>query len=288
MEEIKIVSINDPLYPYGLKKIPSPPKLLYVRGNIGNAKEKCLAVVGARRCSNYGKQAASEIVRSLAQSGFTIISGLARGIDGIAHWAALEGGGKTIAVLGSGIDDQSIYPRENLLLAKKILEKDGAIISEYPPGSPISPYNFPKRNRIIAGLSLGTFVVEAKEKSGALITARCANQQKKKIFALPGPFYSLNSRGAHKLIQQGAKLVIDANDILTEFNLPPQLKFNIQKGETKLENTILKIVAKKALHIDNIIQEVRINAAAVSGALTVLEMKNQVKNLGGNVYIMVK
>ncbi len=227
MEEVKIVALEDKGYPELLKKIPGPPRKLYFKGEL-LPKENCFAIVGTRLCSNYGKQMALEIGRELATAGLTIVSGLAVGIDTHAHLGAMErptynalfsNAGRTIAVLGTGLDEKSIYPQSNLKLAKRILQTKGCLISEYPPGTHGTKFTFPERNRIISGMSLGVLVVEAKLKSGALITANWAKRQGKKIFAVPGPVHSLNSKGCHYLIKKGAVLVEGARDILKELNL---------------------------------------------------------------------
>ncbi|MDI6591937.1 MAG: DNA-processing protein DprA [Patescibacteria group bacterium] len=284
-EEIKIINIEDKNYPKLLKEIKNPPKVLYVRGEI-KSDENCFAVVGTRMCSAYGKQVALEIAGDLAEAGLTIVSGLAPGIDTFCHQAALEREKRTIAVLGTGLDEKSIYPRENLNLVKKILEKGGALISEYPPGTRGTQFTFPQRNRIISGISLGVLVVEAKERSGALITAEWARKQNRKVFAIPGPIHSLNSKGCHYLIKKGAKLVENANDILEELNLPPLSKKTVVGGETPEENLILDALKEEALHIEKIIEKTNLPAAKVAGTLAILEIKGKVRNLRGNIYAL--
>jgi len=296
MEKIKEISINNSLYPKLLKKIPDPPKILYIRGkilpspphqNFGvGASEDCFAIVGTRMCSSYGKQVALEIAGDLAEAGLTIVSGLAPGIDTFCHQATLERKKRTIAVLGTGLDEKSIYPQSNLKLAEKIVESNGCLISEYPSGTSGSRFTFPKRNRIIAGLSLGVLVIEAKQKSGALITANWAKKQNRKIFAVPGPIYSSNSRGCHCLIRQGAKLVETANDILKELNL--SLKITrpaiLAAGETPEENSILDALKEEGLYIDKIIEKTKLPTAKVVSTLAVLEIKGKIRNLGNNIY----
>ena len=218
MEEIKTININNKEYPELLKKIPTPPKTLYFKGEIF-PKETCFAIVGTRRFSSYGKQVALEISEHLAGAGLTLVSGLAPGIDTFVHQAVTGQGKRTIAVLGTGLDKKAIYPRSNLRLAEKILQSKGALISEYSPETPGSKFTFPQRNRIISGLCLGVLVIEAKQRNGALITAQYAKLQKRKIFVIPGSIYSSNSKGCHYLIKKGAKLVESANDILKELNL---------------------------------------------------------------------
>ncbi|MFH1036814.1 MAG: DNA-processing protein DprA, partial [Patescibacteria group bacterium] len=220
VEEIIKISIEDKNYPKILRKIKNPPKILYCRGNLPQDESKNFAIVGTRRYSNYGKQVALGISGDLAETGLTIISGLAPGIDTFAHTAAVERKKKTIAVLGTGLDKETIYPQSNLKLAEKIIETGGCLISEYPEGTRGTNFTFPQRNRIVSGLSLGVLVVEAKEKSGSLITAEFARKQGKKVFAIPGPVDSPNSKGTNHLIKTGAVLVENADDILRELKLP--------------------------------------------------------------------
>jgi len=290
-EKIKIVKLEDKEYPLLLKKIANPPKILYIKGELLK-KEKCFAIVGTRRSSNYGKEIAFSIAKDLSEAGLTIVSGMARGIDTFAHKGALDvlrAGGRTIAVLGTGIDEKSLYPKENLKLSRKILENGGCLISEYPPGTHGLKSNFPERNRIIAGLSLGVLVVEAKFGSGALITANWAKIQGKKIFALPGSIHFPNSQGCHFLIKQGAKLAENANDILKEFNLPCLTSGVKQvKGKTLEEQLILEVLKQENLHIDKIIEKTKLSPQVVSSILTLMEIENKVKNLGGNVYIITR
>ena len=286
MSEIKTISVKDKNYPKLLKEIKNPPEVLYTRGEL-KPDEKCFGVVGTRMFSSYGKQVALEIAGDLAEAGLTIVSGLAPGIDTFAHTATVERRKRTIAVLGTGIDERSIYPQSNLNLARKILETGGALISEYPPGTRGTQFTFPQRNRIISGLSLGVLVVEAKEKSGALITAEWAKKQQRLVFAIPGPIHSLNSKGCHYLIKhEVAKLIENANDILKELNLPAGRQV-YQKGiigETLEENLILKALEEEALYVDKIIEKTRLPAATVASTLSILEIKGKVRNLGNNVY----
>lgn len=284
MDEIKKVFIKDKNYPELLKKLKDGPKTLYYRGKV-LAKENCFAIVGTRLCSSYGKEVVFEIAGELAEAGLTIVSGLAPGIDTFAHQATIERNKRTIAVLGTGLDKESIYPRSNLKLAEKILETGGCLISEYPPGTPGSKFTFPNRNRIISGLSLGVLVVEAKEKSGALITANWARKQGRKIFAIPGPIHSLNSKGCHYLIKRGTKLVENTNDILKELNLPCSSPGDEQiKGKTLEENLILGVLKEGALDIEKIIERTKLNVSIVASTLAILEIKGKVRNLGGNIY----
>ena len=286
MNSIKTININDKNYPKLLKKIKGAPKTLYFKGKIEN-NEFCLAIIGTRRFSFYGKQTALEISGDLAESGIIIVSGLAPGIDTFAHTAAIEHKKRTVAVLGTSLDEKSIYPKENIPLARKIVELGGLLISEYPPGTRGTRFTFPQRNRIISGLSLGTLVIEAKEKSGSLITANYAFSQKRKVFAIPGPIYSLNSRGTNLLIKQGAKLVENVNDILEELKLPKTANSaKTIEGENKEENLILEELKEEALYIDKIIKRTKLPVAKTVGVLAILEIKGKVRNLGGNIYVL--
>jgi len=299
-DKIKTVRLEDKNYPRLLKKIKDPPKILYYRGELlpseepklmpGLSEERGFAVVGTRRFSSYGKEIASEIADSLSEAGLTIVSGLAPGIDTFSHQAVVNKGRRTIAVLGTGVDEGSIYPKSNLKLAGRIIETGGCLISEYPPGTRGSRFTFPKRNRIISGLSIGVLIVEAKEKSGALITANWARSQKRLIFAVPGSIYSLNSKGCHYLIKKGAKLVESANDILKELNLG-LLKpgFNrTEIGESREENLILGALREEALYIDKIIEKTNLSAAKTAATLSILELKGKIRNLGANIYAIKK
>jgi len=218
-EGIGLITINDKAYPELLKEIYVPPSLLYIRGNLKSSDRISLGVVGTRQLSTYGHRITPLITADLVRAGLTIISGLAKGIDTLAHKAALKANGRTIAVLGSGLDKKSIYPQVNQHLSEIISQK-GALLSEFPIDTKPFAQNFPQRNRIVAGLSLGVLVIEAPKKSGALITARNALEQNRDVFAIPGSVFSHNSFGPNNLIKLGAKLVNQASDILDELNLP--------------------------------------------------------------------
>ena len=299
MEEIQEISINDENYPKSLKEIKDAPKVLYYIGILPKPDEKNFAVVGTRRFSPYGKQVALEIAGDLAEAGLTIISGMAPGIDTLAHQATLERKGRTIAVLGTGLDEKSIYPKENIKLAREIIETGGCLISEYPPGTSGANFTFPQRNRIVSGLSLGVLIVEAKPPlpnfgvgvnkksgSGAVLTALHAFEQKRKVFAVPGPIHSSNSKGCHYLIKKGAKLAESASDILKELNLTCVTSGFTHRagGENEQENLILNTLKEEALYIDKIIERTKLSAANVAGTLAILEIKGKVRNLGGSIY----
>lgn len=283
MEEIKTVTIQDENYPPLLKKIENPPKTLYFRGNLPK-EEICFAVIGTRKSSNYGKEIAWQMTKDLAENGLIIVSGFAPGIDTIAHKAVVEIKKRTIAVLGTGLDEKVIYPKSNLKLMEKILENGGCLISELPPKTPGAKYTFPQRNRIISGLSLGVLVVEAREKSGAIITAEYAFSQKRKVFAIPGSIFSQTSRGCHYLLKKGAKLVESTEDILRELGIEKKVKEKLIEGESIEESLILEVLKEGASDTEKIIETTKLPAAKVASTLAILEIKGKVKNLGGNIY----
>lgn len=286
-KNIHVVRFEEKNYPEPLKHISNPPRTIYYRGDLNFNEKLAIAVVGTRRCSNYGKQATMEFVNRLSEAGFTVISGLAKGIDSIAHKTALENKAKTIAVLGSGIDEKSFYPKENINLMEKIVESGGAIISEYPSGTKPEKYHFPERNRIIAGLSQAILVIEAKEKSGALITANCGFSQKKTVFSVPGSIYNKNSLGCHDLIKKGAEIAHSPEIILNHFGISLANKKNIA-GKTKEEAVIINLLKNGSLHIDKIIQASKISAPKIISSLTELEFEGKIKNLGGNFFSLNK
>ena len=284
MDEIQSITIEDKDYPESLKKIPDAPKVLYYRGNFV-AEESRFSIVGTRRPSPYGQQATLQIVGQLAQAGLTIVSGMAPGIDTFSHRTCVENKKRTIAILGTGLDEKSIYPQQNLELAKKIIENGGCLISELPPGTHGSKFTFPRRNRIISGLSLGVLIVEAKEKSGSLITAEYAKIHRKKIFAVPGPIFSSNSKGPNNLIKSGAKLVENASDVLEELGIE---SFDFTRDKLSAENLeeklILTALKEESLYIDAIIEKTKLNAPVVASTLALMEISGTIRNLGGNVY----
>jgi len=287
VENIRKITLQDKNYPAILKEIHNPPKELYIKGEIINQDKVAIGVVGTRKYTQYGKQACLDIAGKLARLGITIVSGLAKGIDTWAHQAALEQGGRTIAVLGSGLDKKSFYPSSNYSLSEKICQQ-GAMISEYPPGTRGTQFTFPQRNRIISGLSLGVVVIEAPEESGALITATLALEQNREVFAIPGSIYEKNTQGTNQLIKMGAKLVTDVEDILDELNLSHLL--TIEKKKIKPENNeeeiILSILSAQPIHIDEIIKNSELPASTVNSVLMILELKKAVRNLGRGNYIL--
>ena len=286
-DKIEVIKKSSRDYPKILKEIHNPPKQLYVRGNLPKDHNLNFAIVGTRAASDYGRTLAFKIAKELAELGFNIVSGLALGIDTQAHLGALEGKGGTTAVMGSAIDDNSIYPSENLNLVKKIISLGGAVISEYEPGTKSEIWFFPERNRIISGLSRGVLVVEAPEKSGALITARLALEQNREVFAIPGSIFSKNSFGANNLIKSGAKVVTSVDDILEELNLTDLKTEKETKEEENLteeEKIILNIIEKEPIHIDKICKISKMAAGQVLSIVSVIEIKGIIKNIGGGKF----
>jgi len=287
-DKIEIIKKSSRDYPKILKEIHNAPKQLYVRGSLPKDHNLNFAIVGTRAASDYGRTLAFKIAKELAELGFNIVSGLALGIDTQAHLGALEGKGKTTAVMGSAIDDNSIYPSENLNLVKKIISSGGAVISEYEPGTKSEIWFFPERNRIISGLSRGVLVVEAPEKSGALITARAALEQNREVFAIPGSIFSKNSYGTNNLIKSGAKMVTTVDDILEELNLTDlKTEKGIKEEEnlTEEEKIILKIIEKEPIHTDKICKISKMAAGQVLSIVSVLEIKGIIKNIGGSKFV---
>lgn len=280
---IGFVTIYDKNYPGLLKENSDCPFVLFVRGNIEILKEASLAIVGSRKYSNYGKRFAYKMAKECAEAGLVIVSGLALGIDSIAQQAAIDCDGKTIGVLGCGLD--KIYPTSNIALARAIIEKGGAIISEFPLGTAPFKQNFPARNRIIAGLSAGTFVVEAARSSGSLITAAFALEYNRNVYALPGPVDSEGSSGANLLIQQGAKLVMESGDILSDYSIfQKKARAKSIELETEEEKGVYEILKGGELCVDEIVRASNINVLVVNATLTLLEIKGMIENIGGGRY----
>ncbi|MGI5880126.1 MAG: DNA-processing protein DprA [Syntrophomonadaceae bacterium] len=286
----EVLCIEDEEYPLLLQAIPNPPYLLYYRGEINILNQFCLAIVGARAATIYGRNSALKLAEELAAQGIAITSGLARGIDTEAHRGALNVGGKTIAVLGSGLN--VIYPRENTKLFNEISES-GIVISEFPMDTPPEPGNFPMRNRIISGLSRGVVVVEAREKSGALITTDFALEQGRDVFALPGPVTSRTSIGPNRLIQQGAKLIITVQDIIDDYcwegftrpSDPVQQEILFASGQ---EDSILQWINYEGTHIDEILQLSGFNIGEVSTQLLKYELQGIIASIPGNYYVKLR
>lgn len=287
-ENIKIVTPENPAYPPLLKEIYDLPALLYVKGTLPDDNDKFpLAVVGSRKVSPYGRQAIEEIVGILTRQGLVIISGLALGADACAHAVTLKNGGRTIAVLGNGLDD--LYPHTNRRLGEQILANGGAIISEFPLGTLPLRQNFPMRNRIISGLALGTLVVEAAIDSGSLITAKLALDQNREVFSLPGSIFSPLCAGTNNLLKMGAQVVTSAEDILNALNLDNAKKLLEDRpiqAETPEEAAILKALTREPKYIDNIAKETSLAASSTLSTLTLMEVRGKVKNMGGMMYVL--
>ncbi|OGL58802.1 DNA protecting protein DprA [Candidatus Uhrbacteria bacterium RIFCSPLOWO2_12_FULL_46_10] len=284
---IEVIMFGDPAYPPLLAQIYDAPVLFFYRGQLPRANELLIAIVGTRSVSRYGQAATVTLTRELATDGLGIVSGLARGIDAIAHESTLEVGGKTIGVLGTGLADTDIYPREHIKLARKIIECGGCLISEYPPGIGPEKHHFPERNRIIAGLTLGTLVVEAPATSGALITAKLALEYDREVMAVPGNIFEKNSAGTNDLIKLGAKVVTGAADVKEALQIKTIIheRIALRPDMTAEEKIVLNFLSQNPLHIDNIQGEAKINSAVLGSTLTLLELKGAVKDVGGKYYI---
>lgn len=285
---IKVLTIQDSDYPRRLKEINQPPPVLYVKGSVNVEDDWAVAIVGTRRVTPYGRQVATEIAQFLAQNGVTVVSGLARGVDAIAHQSALRAGGRTIAVLGSGVD--VIYPPEHSNLAGEICTQ-GAILSDYAVGTKPDGINFPPRNRIISGLSLATIVVEAGETSGALITAEFAVEQGKEVFAVPGSILTPQSEGTNRLIEQGARPLLKMAEILEVLKLEQipekqnnRKQFPLNATETKL----LQSLSQDPVHVDEVSRTSGLPISEVSATLTMLELKGMVSQVGGMKYVAIR
>lgn len=290
VQHIRIVLESDPDYPTLLKEIPDPPYFLYIRGTLPHSNTPLLAVVGSRRFTSYGRQACESLVRDLSRAGIGIVSGLAFGIDKIAHETTLKENGYTLAVLGSGIDNDGISPHTHQDLGKEIL-KSGALVSEFPPGSPASPKNFPLRNRIVAGMTVGTLVIEAAEKSGSLITARLALEYDRDVYAVPGSIFSSLAMGTNGLIKKGAVPVTHAQDILQ--TIAPVIQETAKEANptlgnlTSLEEAVIKLLSYESLHIDELAKQTQSSIAELSSTLMMLEIKRYTKHIGNQQYILI-
>ena len=290
---LRIITLEDKDYPENLKNIPDPPLVLYIKGELKEEDKFAIAIVGSRRASFYGLSIAEKFAFELAERGFTVISGMARGIDTYAHRGALKAEGRTIAIMGSGFE--YIYPRENERLAKEIFQA-GAVISEFPIQTLPLKQNFPRRNRVISGLSLGVLVVEAAKNSGALITADFALEQGREVFALPGKIDSSTSFGTNELIKQGAKLVSCADDILEEFIVSVR---RTQKEETEIKNDerlnpalpkederrLYDLISGQSMQLDELVEKTNLDIPRISGILLRLQMKKLIKQLPGKQFV---
>ena len=285
---IHVLTWKDEAYPQRLKEIEQPPPVLYLRGELIPEDDWAVAIVGSRRVTPYGRQVTEEIASFLAASGVTVVSGLARGVDALAHNSALKAGGRTLAVLGSGVD--RIYPPENRALAEHIYAR-GAVLSDYAPGTAPEASNFPPRNRIISGLSMAVVVVEAGETSGALITAEFAAEQGREVFAVPGNILAPQSKGTNKLIQQGALPLLSVNDIMQTLNLT---RVGQHKAARKVlpaddvEAKLLDALGEEPLHVDEIRNQTDLPVEKVSATLVMMELKGMVRQVGNMHYVAVR
>ncbi|MEW6079027.1 MAG: DNA-processing protein DprA [Thermodesulfobacteriota bacterium] len=294
---ITVVTMTDPAYPRLLRDLPDPPPYLYVLGRL-EPDAACISIVGSRNPTGYGKSMARQLARDLAGHGLTVVSGMARGIDTAAHQGALDGGGKTCAVLGSGV--ASIYPRENRPLSEKIAA-GGAVVSELPVFAKPQTYHFPMRNRIISGMSVGTIVVEAARKSGSLITARLAAEQGREVFAVPGSIQSFKSAGTHGLLKQGARLIENAADVLADISHmiaihPPALpadgtatggpRTNSSDCLDSDERLVLRTLECYPVHIDEIVRKTGLDPGKTAGVLLRLELKGRVRQEPGKYFLL--
>lgn len=282
---IEVLTWEDPAYPAGLREIDGSPPVLYVRGQITSQDEWAVAIVGTRRASSYGREVAQVLATELARNGVTIVSGLALGIDTIAHRAAVDAAGRTLAVLGSGVDQ--IYPPQNRGLAAAIAAQ-GALISDYPLGTRPEASNFPPRNRIISGLSRGVIIVEAGERSGALLTAQFAADQGRELFAVPGSILHPGSLGCNQLIQQGATPLLSVDDVLEQLNLT---RISERMGARQAvaaapeEQQLLALLAGQPCHIDDLARQAAMSPAQVGSLLAIMELKGFVRQVGGMQYV---
>ncbi len=282
MEIKKIKSEN---YPYLLKQIPSPPKEFYIKGSMPSEELNYLAVVGTRRFSNYGKDVCEKLIAGLAGYNFVIVSGLALGIDAIAHAAALRAGIPTIAVPGSGLSDNVLHPRSHLKLSKEIVEAGGCLLSEFPPDYPAGLHTFPQRNRIIAGLTTATLVIEAPEKSGALITSKFALDFNRDVMAVPGSIFNENSKGTNGLIKRGAIPITCVDDILDAFDIAREgenLKLNFSDNLSDLEKEII-IALNEPMPKDSLIRKIGKPATLINPALTMMQINGLIQESGAEI-----
>lgn len=285
---IQVLTWEDEAYPRRLKEIDQPPPVLYLRGNLLPEDEWAVAIVGTRGITAYGRQVTAEIASVLARRGVTVISGLARGVDAEAHKATLNAGGRTLAVLGSGVDQ--IYPPEHRQLANQIIAS-GALMSDYAPGTPPDGVNFPPRNRIISGLSMAVIVIEAGERSGALITAEFAADQGREVFAVPGNINAPKSVGCNRLIHQGARPLLTPEDVLESLDLASFQQQRVARAvlpKDEVEARLLSVLTREPMHVDDIRARVDMPIEKVSATLALMELKGMVRQLGGMNFVAIR
>jgi len=287
-ENISVVTRDEPEYPKLLKEIYAPPPVLYYRGDLASLQKNTLAVVGTRRMTNYGRLAIERLLPEIVTNNFTIVSGLALGIDAEAHLETLKNSGTTIAVLGSSLEKHNIYPATNRYLSEQIIQKGGLLLSEYPLGTIAMKHNFPARNRLISGLSLGTLVIEAGEISGAIITAMYALEQNREVLAVPGNIHQASSAGTNKLIKDGARVITSAADVLEALNIHAIKKQQTLTSDplSPEEATIVKLLQNGPKTFDQLVRESGTNAATMNATIAMLELQGKLKNIGSQQYIL--
>lgn len=284
---ITFLTIEDEAYPENLRNIPDPPVFLFARGDLSLLSQPSIALVGTRGMSSYGKRVVQALVPDLVSAGLTTVSGLALGIDAEVAKETMRAGGKTVAVLGHGL--QSIYPRKNVKIAEEIIHNDGLLLTEYPLGVTPDTFTFPARNRIIAGLTLGTVVIEAASQSGSLITASLALEYGREVFAVPGQIFDANFSGTHEIIGKGgAKLIQNAEDILRELGMrvPEGEKVSCYRAQTPDEKTLLASLSPLPQSVDDLIEKSELSASVVNATLTLMELKGGAKNLGSGMWVL--
>jgi DNA processing protein len=285
---ITVLTWDDAAYPQRLRIIEQPPPVIYVRGELLPEDDWAVAIVGTRRVTPYGRQITEEVAAVLARNGISVVSGLARGVDAVAHQVAVKNGGRTLAVLGCGVD--RIYPPEHRALADQMMTC-GAILSDYAPGTPPDSANFPPRNRIISGLSMAVVVIEAGETSGALITAEFAAEQGREVFSVPGSIFAPQSKGTNRLIQNGARPMLDARDVLDVLNLARMPQQRVARASLPPEPTeamILQALGDEPVHVDELRARTGLPVEKVSATLVMMELKGQARHVGGMQYVAVR
>ncbi len=288
---IGLLTYEDEAYPRLLREIHDPPRLLYYRGKLGDGEELCIGVVGTRKISTYGHSVALPLIQPLVENHITIVSGLAYGVDALAHRITLDHGGRTVAILGGGLNDEVLYPRDHVMLANEIIDHGGLLLSEYPPGRASLRQHFVVRNRIIAGMSRGVLIIECDLKSGALITAEAANRENRFVWAVPGPIYASNCQGTNGLLKSNkANAVTEGADILSDLNLHIELQMAPKNFVvlTEQEQIVLEVIGQEPVLADDIIAALDLDPSVTTAALTFLEIKGHIKNLGAQQYMRIK